>query len=332
MKELVYLTGLTGQLGSHMAEKLLNEGHKVIGLVRRSSAPNYWRIESILNHPGLMILEGDATDYSFISKTISRYKPDWFINYCCQSHVHTSFEQPQVTWQVAAEAVVHMLESIKQFSPHTKFISSNTSEMFGSCYDEDEKGKYQDENTLMVGNSPYAIGKLCAHQSIKLYRECYNLWASSIIMFNAESEKRGELFVTRKISTYVAKLNKAIKDGIKLPKLKLGNLDSCRDWGYVSNYIEAYILSLKQDKPDDFVICTEETHSIREFLDEAFNLIGINDWSGYVEVDETLKRPSEVPYLCGRHAKAKKVLGWEPKVKFKELVKIMVLSDIERLK
>lgn len=330
MKELVYLTGITGQLGSHMAANLLDSGHKVIGLVRRSSAPNYWRIESILNHPNLMILEGDATDYSFMSKTISRYKPDWFINYCCQSHVHTSFEQPQLTWQVAAEAVIHMLESIKQFSPHTKFISSNTSEMFGSCYDEGVNGRYQNEDTVMVGNSPYAIGKLCAHQSIKLYRESYNLWASSIIMFNAESEKRGSNFVTRKITQYVAELNKQV-DKKNFRKLKLGNIYSYRDWGYVGDYILGYIKALELDKPDDFVICTGETHTVEEFLVEAFNLVNL-DWKEFVEIDQSLKRPAEVDYLRGNADKAKRVLGWEPKIKFKELVKIMVLADIERLK
>ena len=344
---LILITGISGQLGSHMAEECLNRGNKVIGILRRSSAPNLWRIEGILNHPNLCLVEGDGVDPTFINQVISRYRPDIVMNYMAQSHVATSFSQPAYTAEITGKSVLYLLEAIKNFSPNTKLIHAATSEQFGDQFDIDENGiKYQDENTKMNIQSPYGNAKLEAYNYIRLYRNSYNIFATNIIMFNCESPKRGELFVTRKITTYLAKFHKqyqnlldccmtkeeALETMSHEVKLKLGNLDASRDWGAASDYIQAYILAANHNKADDFVICTGETYTIKEFLTEAFNQIGIDDWTPFVQIDQSLKRPSEVEYLRGRYTKAKAVLGWEPKIKFKELVKIMVEADIERLK
>lgn len=329
---LVLITGISGQLGSHMAEECLKRGERVIGVLRRSSAPNLWRIEHLINDSNLMLLEGDGTDPSFINTVISRYHPDLVYNYMAQSHVATSFTQPAYTSEITGKSVLYMLEAIKSFSPETRFIHAATSEQFGDQYDVDELGnKYQDENTKMNIQSPYGNAKLEAYNYVRLYRNSYNLFATNIIMFNCESPKRGELFVTRKITRWISEFIKSGRN-TAFPKLKLGNLDASRDWGSASDYIQAYILAANHTKPDDFVICTSETHTIREFLSEAFKLADIKYWEDYVQIDESLKRPSEVEYLCGRYTKAKKVLGWEPKVKFKELVKLMVEADIKGLK
>lgn len=328
----VLITGITGQLGSFMAEKCLEDGDFVIGLVRRSSAPNLWRIDGIKNHKNLMLVEGDGVDPLCINNLISRYKPTIVYNYMAQSHVFTSFQQPSYTAEITGRSVLYLLEAIRQCSPHTILVHASTSEQFGDQYDVDENGiKYQDESTKMNIQSPYGNAKLEAYNYVRLYRQSYGLFATNIIMFNAESSRRAENFVTRKISLYVAKLNKAIKDGVVIDKLKLGNIHSYRDWGAVQDYISAYQMAAKHSNPDDFVICTADTHSIKDFLTESFGLIGIQDWTPYVEIDETLKRPSEVDYLRGKYDKAKRILGWEPKVKFKELVKQMVEADIRRL-
>lgn len=348
------VSGITGQMGSALAERLLDDGDKVIGIVRRSSTPNYWRIEDILNHKNLVLLEGDGCDAGFISRTISRYKPDIFFNAMGQSHVATSFEQPSYTWQITAEGVLNCLEAIRQFSKHTRFIQFSTSELFGSSYSVDENGeKYQDENTKFICESPYSVAKQASHEMVRLYRNSYGIWAAAIIMFNSEGPKRGEQFVTRKISKYIAGLTKACMSGPcrgelgklgtqmtgfafyedklkQYKKLKLGNIYASRDWSFYKDSIDAFIKLSYHDKAEEFVICTSETHTIEEFLQEAFSLVGLK-WQDFVEIDESLKRPSEVEFLRGRYDKAKRILGWEPKVKFKELVKIMVDADLNRL-
>ena len=329
--QVVLVTGISGQLGSHMAEECLNNGAKVIGIIRRSSAPNLWRIQHILNHPNIMLLEGDGVDATFINSVISRYRPDIVMNYMAQSHVATSFVQPAYTAEITGKSVLYLLEAIKNFSPNTRLIHAATSEQFGDQFDIIDGQKYQDENTKMNIQSPYGNAKLEAYNYVRLYRNSYNIFATNIIMFNCESPRRAELFVTRKITKYVAELQFAIKNNMKHPKLKLGNINSSRDWGAASDYIHAYLLAAKHHSPDDFVICTGETHTIKEFLTEAFSHIDISDWSEYVEIDESLKRPSEVEFLRGRYDKAKRILGWEPKIKFKELVKIMVDADIRRI-
>ena len=320
------VSGITGQLGSEATRYLLNNGENVLGISRRSSSSNYSRLSDIVNHPNLTILTGDVTDANFINKTFSKYKPDFCLWYAAQSHVNVSFEEPSHTWDVTANAVLHVLEAIKNFSPNTKFVQASSSEMFSSNYSEDQNGKYQDENTRMSGNSPYAIAKLAAYNLVQLYRKSYNLFTSNIIMFNCEGKFRSDTFVTRKITKYIGNL---IRNDFKYPKLKLGNIESFRDWGESSDYVRAYVMAANHCEPDDFVICTSETHSIREFLDEAFSVANINNWSKFVEIDESLKRPSEVPYLCGRYNKIKRILSWEPRIKFKELVKIMVEYDIK---
>lgn len=331
MSKLYLISGISGQLGSEMARFLLNNGEKVIGIVRRSSLPNYERINDFINDKNLMLITGDITDSDFISRTFARYRPDVCFWYAAQSFVQVSFEEPTHTWNVTGQAVLHALEAIRNFSPNTRFIQASSSEMFGNNFTEKDGEKYQCEETKMEGVSPYGISKLCAFNAVRLYRSSYNLFTSNIIMFNCEGKNRGQQFVTRKISMYVAKLNKAIRDGLKIDKLKLGNIYSYRDWGETSDYIRAYILASDHTTPDDFVICTSETHTIEDFLTEAFNLIGISDWSQYLEIDESLKRPTELDYLRGKYDKAKRILGWEPKVKFKELVKMMVEADIRRL-
>lgn len=333
--QTILITGLSGQLGSHMAEQCLKDGHKVIGLLRRSSAPNLWRIEHLINHPNLFMLEGDGCDSTFINHAISRYKPDIIYNYMAQSHVATSFVQPSYTAEITGKSVLYILEAMKNFSPETRLVHAATSEQFGDQYDIDSNGKkYQDENTKMNIQSPYGNAKLEAYNYIRLYRQSYGLFTTNIIMFNCESSRRTETFVTRKITKYIAELYDLLNNqNTTKPyrKLKLGNLYAYRDWGAASDYIKAYILAANHTGPDDFVICTGETHTIEDFLDESFSLVGF-DWHKHVEIDETLKRPSEVDYLCGRYDKAKRVLGWEPTVQFKELVKNMVEADIGRLK
>jgi len=266
---------------------------------------------------------------------INRYRPDEFYNLGAQSHVKTSFDQPSLTFNINAVGVLNVLEAIRHFSPHTKFYQASTSEMFGSNYSLSQPVgpggpvvQFQDENTPFSPNSPYAVSKVAAHSLVSLYRRSYNIHASAGILFNHESERRGEEFVTRKITKYVARLDEHLKaHGGLFPKLMLGNLDAVRDWGYAPDYIEAMWLMLQQPKADDYVICTGEAHTIRDFLDAAFGHIGIDDWTPYVGVDPQFYRPCEVEYLKGSCEKAKKILGWSPKVTFKELAARMVEHD-----
>lgn len=344
------ITGATGQDSSHLSELLLSkiEYDRVIGLVRRSSTNTHGRLRNALVEPRFELVEADITDPSSIFGIVSQYKPDEYYNLAAQSHVGTSFEQPSHTFEVNTIGVLNSLEAIRRLSPKTRFYQASTSEMFGSNYslsDIDSGGypssdastwiKFQDESTALSPNSPYAVAKVAAHHLVDLYRRSYGIHASAGILFNHEGERRGENFVSRKITKYVGKLHRYRNslDGLRMDpnyeKLHLGNLDAQRDWGYAPDYVEAMYLMLQQDTPNDFIICTGECHTIRDFLSEAFKLIGIADWTKYVVVDPKFYRPCEVEFLRGNASKAKSVLGWEPKTRFKELVNKMVRADIE---
>ena len=324
------VTGVNGQNGSYLAELLLEKGYKVVGTVRRASTNNTERIDHIKDN-NFSVVECDITDSGNVFDIIAKTRPQEIYNTCGQSHVHTSFEQPNYTFQVNACGVLNLLEGIRFFAPSCRMISFNTSEMFGDSYSVeqntdtpyDEPRKYQDENTRFAPRSPYAVSKMAAHNLIHTYRDSYNLFVCSSINFNNESMRRGENFVTRKITKYIGRLvNHKTSD-----KLKLGNIYAKRDWGHTKDTVRGTWLALQHRVPDDYVFCTGETHSVEEFLNEAFNLVNL-DWHDYVEIDKNLFRPAEVDYLCGRADKAKRVLKWEPTVSFKKLVKEMVESDI----
>ena len=269
--------------------------------------------------------EFDITDPSDCVNIITKHKPHHFYNLAAQSYVSTSFKQPTTTFEINAVGVINILENIKKFSPSTRFYQASTSEMFGSNYLVDDNGqKYQDENTPFAPQSPYAVAKLASHRMVQIYREAYNLYATSGILFNHESPRRGENFVTRKITRYIGKLvNKKINT-----KLKLGNIKAIRDWGHAKDYVEAMILMLTQDKPDDFVISTGQSYTVEKFLEKSFNFVGLN-YLDHIEIDPELYRPSEVELLKGDSSKAKRILNWEPKISFDKLIEDMVTSDIE---
>ena len=358
------ITGITGQDGSYLAELLLNLGYRVIGIKRRSSTNTEERVAHI---EGLEIVEGDITDAASMSGIMAKYMPDECYNLAAQSHVATSFDQPTATFTANAVGVLNLLEAIRTISPSTRFYQASTSEMFGDNYTErvehpssitaKHKVKFQDELTEFAPRSPYAVAKMAAHQLVHTYRESYGLHASCGILFNHESERRGENFVTRKITKWLGEYSHwcsqefytigglfTPEDRIcwgrpvargpdTFPKLKLGNLSACRDWGHAEDYVYAMYLMLQQDNPDDYVIATGETHSVQEFLDLAVEIAGHKgDAKHIVMVDEDLYRPAEVEYLLGDASKAREKLGWEPKTSFRELVERMVKSDMERAK
>ena len=363
MKALIF--GITGQDGSYLAELLLKKGYAVTGVARRVSVDTTSRIKHLLDK--IKIAEGDITDQFCVSNIVYTEQPNEIYNLAAQSHVATSFTNPSATWSATAAGTMNILESIRyhKMMDKTKYYQASSSEMFGRNFDERKywEGntlKYQDENTKFKPQSPYAIAKLAAHYLVDNYRESYGLFGCSGILFNHESERRGEKFVTRKITKWIGDYVKWIKtlpedcllsnavdsdvvqayningptaDGQHLisefPKLRLGNLDARRDWGHAADYVEAMWLMLQQDKPDDYVVATGETHSIREFLDVAFDYIGISDWSGLVIQDPKFYRPAEVDYLLGLPTKAKAELKWEPKIVFEDLVRRMVDHDIK---
>jgi GDPmannose 4,6-dehydratase len=321
------VTGITGQDGSYLAENLLDKDYKVIGLYRRSSTNTFNRIKHIDN-PNFILQEYDITDPSGCISLISYIQPDEFYNLAAQSHVATSFKQPTTTFEINAIGVINVLEAIRLFSKHTKFYQASTSEMFGRNYSVDSDGnKYQNEETSLLPQSPYAVAKLASHRMVQIYREAYNLYCCSGILFNHESPRRGENFVTRKITRYVGRLvnNKLQPD----EKLRLGNIKAVRDWGHAKDYVEAMRLMLNNNiAANDFVISTGQCYSVEQFLQIAFGLIN-KDWNNYVVIDPEFYRPAEVDYLRGNSDKAKKLLGWEPKIPFEDLVKDMVNQDIE---
>jgi len=317
----VMLTGISGQDGSFLAEKMLDLGHKVIGIVRRSASEDkkLYNIQHLLSNPNLIIENGDLTDSSSIFRVVAQYKPHEFYNLGAQSHVGASFTSPESTMEINATGVLNCLESIRIFSPTTRFYQASTSELYGDC-----NIAPQNECTPFNPNSPYACAKLAGHNLVGNYRRAYGLYACSGILFNHESERRGEQFVTRKITKAAARIKLGIQN-----ELKLGNLDAKRDWGYAPEYVDGMILMLQQQQAEDFVLATGVTHTIRDFINFVGDIAGF-DLMKHVAVDDSFKRPSEVPLLLGDPSKARRVLGWEPKTNVKELAKIMYNADLEK--
>jgi GDPmannose 4,6-dehydratase len=317
------VTGITGQDGSYLADLLLEKNYRVVGLHRRSSTNNMERIRHLVNNSNFILEEFDLTDPSGCVNVVQKYKPEELYNLGAQSHVGTSFKQPTTTFEIDAVGVINLLEAIRHHSPSTKFYQAGTSEMFGRNYETNIDGKkYQNENTKMLPQSPYGVAKLAAYHMVQIYRSAYNLYCCCGILFNHESPRRGENFVTRKITRYIGKvINKQTSD-----KLELGNLDSHRDWGHAKDYVKGMWLMLQQDTPDDFILAMGHTHSVKEFLISAFNLVNLN-YKDYVNINEDLFRPAEVDYLCGDPSKARSVLGWAPQYSFEALVQDMILSD-----
>lgn len=319
------ITGITGQDGSYLAELLLSKDYDVYGIIRRSSSFNTDRIDHIYQDPHasgrrLHLVYGDLNDASSLNKILRDVKPDEIYNLGAQSHVRVSFDIPEYTAEVGGLGTLRLLEAIRDTGISTKFYQASSSELYGKVQEVPQK-----ETTPFYPRSPYAAAKLYAYWITVNYRESYGLFACNGILFNHESPRRGETFVTRKVTKAAA----AIKQGLQ-DKLYLGNLDAKRDWGFAGDYVEAMWLMLQQEKPEDFVIATGETYSIRDLLDEAFGHLGL-DWQQYVEIDPRYYRPAEVDLLIGDPTKAKTVLGWEPKVKFKDLVKMMVDADLAAL-
>jgi len=340
MEKRALITGVTGQDGSFLAELLLKKGYEVYGIIRRSSTFNTGRIDHIFQDPHtkdskLHLVYGDLTDSSSIMNIIRTAKPHEIYHLGAQSHVRVSFDIPEYTLNTTAMSTLRILDAIKNFSPQTRFYQASSSEMFGKVSETP-----QTEKTPFYPRSPYGCAKVCGYWITVNYRESYNLFASNGILFNHESEKRGRTFVSKKITEALVKIKLGMQD-----KLYLGNLNAKRDWGYAPEYTEVMWRILQHREPDDFVIATGETHSVREFLEEAAKVIGLEIFSNgkqgieekyvdkngkvIVEIDPHYYRPTEVESLCGNAEKAKRILGWEPKIKFKELVKIMTLKDLE---
>ncbi|MBI2599100.1 GDP-mannose 4,6-dehydratase [Candidatus Curtissbacteria bacterium] len=313
------ITGITGQDGSYLAEFLLSKGYKIYGLTRRTSTPNYERIKHIQDQ--IELIPGDLLDQQSLTSAVFQSKPDEVYNLAAQSFVATSWSQPVLTGEFTALGVTRMLEALRQAKPHAKFYQASSSEMFGKVAETP-----QNEKTSFHPRSPYGVAKVYGHWITINYRESYDLFAVSGILFNHESPRRGLEFVTRKISHSVAKIYLKEQDHIVL-----GNLDAKRDWGFAGDYVQAMWLMLQQAKPDDYVVATGENHSVKEFVEEAFKVIGISDWQKYVKTSKEFIRPAEVDFLIGDSTKARKVLGWKPQVNFKELVEMMVKSDIKLL-
>jgi len=326
MPKKALITGITGQDGSYLAELLLAKDYEVHGIIRRASTFNTGRLDPIYEDPHasrnrLFLHYGDLSDASAMARLVAKVQPDEVYNLAAQSHVRVSFDGPEYTADITATGVVRLLEAIRETGIKPRFYQASSSEMFGKV-----QHVPQTEETPFYPRSPYGCSKVFAYWITVNYRESYGLHASNGILFNHESPRRGETFVTRKITRAVAH----IKAGLQ-HKLYLGNLDAKRDWGYAKEYVEAMWLMMQQDKPDDYVIATNETHSVREFLEVAFGHAGL-DWKKHVEIDPRYYRPAEVDLLIGDYCKAKRQLGWEPKTKFAELTKLMVDADIELLR
>ena len=321
MQKTAVITGVSGQDGSYLAELLLAKGYRVVGMVRRSAMEDkkLVNIEHLLKNVNLILENGDLTDSASIWRLVQQYKPDEFYNLAAQSHVGVSFTSPESTFEINATGVLNCLEAIRTVSPKTKFYQASTSEMFG-----DNTQAPQSETTVLQPVSPYACGKVAAHNLVINYRKAYGLFACSGILFNHESERRGEQFVTRKITKAAAR----IKLGLQ-KELRLGNLDAKRDWGYAKEYVEAMWLMLQQEAPDDYVIGTGKTYSIKEFLQFVAEIAGFN-LMDYVIIDDRWKRPSEVPLLLSDPSKAKSKLGWEAQTDIKKLAEVMYYSDLAK--
>ena len=316
------ITGITGQDGSYLAELLLAKGYGVHGLIRRASTFNTGRLDSIYQDPHqpenrLHLHYGDLSDSGQLTNLIYNVQPEEIYHLGAQSHVMVSFEMAEYTGDITALGTIRLLEAIRRSGIRTRFYQASSSEMYGDA------PAPQNEETPFRPRSPYAVAKVHSFWTVNNYREGYNLFACNGILFNHESPRRGETFVSRKISRAVARIKLGVQD-----KLYLGNLEAKRDWGYAPEYVEAMWRIVQQDRSDNFVIATGETHSVREFLDEAFGQVDL-DWKKYVEIDKRYLRPTEVDLLVGDARKAKRQFGWEPKVRFKELVKIMVEADLK---
>jgi GDPmannose 4,6-dehydratase len=327
MPKKALITGITGQDGSYLTELLLGKGYEVYGVIRRASTFNTERIDHIYQDPHesgrrMRLLYGDLNDASSLNKILRDVQPDEIYNLGAQSHVRVSFDIPEYTAEVGALGTLRLLEAIRETGLRgTRFYQASSSELFGKVQEVPQR-----ETTPFYPRSPYGVAKLYAYWVTVNYRESYGLFACNGILFNHESQRRGETFVTRKITRAAA----AIKLGLQ-NKLYLGNLDAKRDWGHAKDFVEAMWLMLQQDEPDDYVIATGETHSVREFLEEAFGHLDL-DWKQSVEIDPRYFRPAEVDLLIGDASKARRKLGWEPKITFKELVRTMVDADLADLK
>ena len=323
MGKVALITGITGQDGSYLAELLLEKGYEVHGIIRRSSSFNTGRIDHIFQDPHLKgaklhLHYGDMNDSTNINHILRNVKPDEIYNLGAQSHVRVSFDIPEYTADVTGVGTVRLLDAIVETGIDTKFYQASSSEMFGKVQEVPQK-----ESTPFYPRSPYGCAKVFAFWTTVNYREAHSIFAANGILFNHESPRRGETFVTRKITRALARILAG-----KQKELFLGNLDAKRDWGYAKDYVEAMWMMLQTEKPDDFVVATGETHTVREFLEKSFSLVG-RDHNDFVKFDKRYLRPTEVDLLIGDSAKAKKILKWEPKVKFDELVRIMVEADIK---
>ncbi|MFY0802951.1 GDP-mannose 4,6-dehydratase [Peribacillus frigoritolerans] len=310
------ITGITGQDGSYLAELLLDQGYKVYGLKRRTATPNLENIKSLINE--IDFISGDLRDITSLTEAVQLAKPDEVYNLAAQSFVGDSWRQPIYTGEVTGLGVTNMLEAIRQAKPDARFYQASSSEMFGKVLETPQK-----ETTPFYPRSPYGVAKVYGHWITVNYRESYNMYACSGILFNHESPRRGIDFVTRKITDAVAKIKLGFQD-----KLHLGNIDSKRDWGFAGDYVKAMWLMLQQDEPDDYVIATGETHTVKEFVEIAFEHVGLN-WKEHVVQDPQFMRPAEVDILLGDPSKAKQKLKWEPQINFEQLVKMMVDQDLE---
>jgi GDPmannose 4,6-dehydratase len=318
MSKRALITGITGQDGSYLAELLLEKGYEVYGIVRRSSAQNLWRIEHLL--PRIELRPADLLDQLSLIRVIDEIRPHEVYNLAAMSFVPASWDQPMLTGEFNAQGVTRMLEAIRTVDSSIRFYQASSSEMFGKVREVP-----QNERTPFHPRSPYGVSKVFGHYITVNYRESYGLFAVSGILFNHESPRRGLEFVTRKVSDGVARIKLGLADS-----LALGNLDACRDWGYAGDYVRAMWLMLQQDHPDDFVVATGVSRSVRQLVELAFSYVGL-DWREYVRVDPKLLRPAEVDHLVGDASKARRVLGWEPTVEFEALVRMMVDADLARL-
>lgn len=324
------ITGVNGQDGSYLAELLLEKNHKVIGIDRWNPTGQYPNMKKFIDNPNFKLETGDITEKEFIARIIRDNKPDYFYNLAAISLVPESFKIPITVFETNALAVLYQLEAIRTYSPDTRYYQASTSEMIG-----ENTEKLQNTDSRMLPNSPYAISKLASHHLVRCYRKAFGIFACNGMLWNHESPRRGQTFVTRKVSLHVAKHLDEV--------LQIGNLDSYRDWGHAKDFVEAMIMILEANEPDDYAVNTGESHSIRELIEEAYKVLDLHiTWKGKgveekgydqnntlrIEVNKDFYRPVEVPFLNGDHSKIKENLGWTPKIKFKELVKIMIESDL----
>ncbi len=320
-----FVTGVTGQDGFYLSKLLLEKDYEIHGTIRRSSSFNTNRIDELIAEYGsknrFNLYYSDLTDASSLVSLINSIQPDEIYNLAAQSHVAVSFKNPQFSTNTSTNGIVTLLEAVKNLNKKTKFYQASSSEMFGGINSDK-----LNENSLLIPKSPYAAGKVFAHHMTQIYRESYDLFCVNGILFNHESPHRGETFVTRKITRAIGRISEGIQN-----KLTLGNLEAFRDWGFAGDYVEGMWLMMQHEKPDDWVLATGETHSVKEFLEIAFDSVNLN-WEDYVETSSKYERPNEVNYLLGDPSKANKELGWKPKTSFGELVRMMVESDIKLAK